>query len=69
MLTVRSRVLIGIASVVVVGSIYSYVTEGNSWQGEPEPSDWYIGWTIMGVLVVAAILSVVIDVRKNRTAS
>jgi hypothetical protein len=71
MLTVRSKVLIGIASVGIVAPIYRYIAEGGTWQGQPEPGteDSHIGWIILGVLIVAAILSVVIDVRKNRTPS
>jgi len=70
MLTVRSRILIGIAGVAIVAPIYRYIAEGGTWLDEP--GDWYapyVGWVVSGVLILAAVLSVIIDVRKDRTSS
>jgi hypothetical protein len=69
MLTTRSKVLITIVAGWCLISLFSYALSAGTWNPEPDAEDWYISWIILGVLILGTIVSIVIDVRRNRMSS
>jgi len=67
-LSLRSEVVVTIAVAVGLGVILDYFDSLGSW-AEPRAADWYTLWVVFGALWVAAIVSVVVDVRRHRTWS
>jgi membrane protein DedA with SNARE-associated domain len=69
MLSTRSKILITVAAVPSLIVLVGYSLSAGSWASEPEAEDWYIGWIVLGVLLIVAVSSIVIDVRRNRMSS
>ena len=69
MLSTRSKILITVAIGAVLITLFGYLLSRGSWAPEPEAEDWYIGWIVLAVLLVVAVSSIVIDVRRNRMLS
>jgi len=67
MLSLRSKVAVGAVLALGVGGLFEYLVNLGSWSGEPGTGDWYIGWMILGILAAGALVSIVIDVRKDRS--
>jgi len=65
MLTLRSKILIAGTVGAVLATLLGYVLRAGMWNPESEPKDWYIGWIVLGVLIVGSIVSVVSDVRRK----
>jgi hypothetical protein len=63
MLSLRSKIIVGIAVAILPALVLDYMGSLGSW-AEPRAEDWYIGWIIFGFLAALAILSAVTDVRK-----
>jgi hypothetical protein len=65
MLSLRSKLAVTLVVAIGIGVLFEYFANLNSW-AEPRAHDWYVGWIIFGILAAVALVSIIIDVRKDR---
>jgi len=65
MLSLRSKLVITLVTGLGVGVLLETI-DGLSLWVEPRAEDWYIGWIILGKRCALMLVSVIIDVRKDR---
>jgi hypothetical protein len=64
MLSVRSKVVVTVAIVVMLTFLLGYVMESSL-----DPGDWDGEWTVAGIFFAIAIVSIIVDVRRSRSPS
>ncbi|MBZ5614996.1 MAG: hypothetical protein LAO23_13380 [Acidobacteriia bacterium] len=71
MLTTRSKVLVTVTAGSGLTILVIHALSAGVWNPETdaEAEDWYIGWIILGALVLVSIVSILIDIRRNRVSS
>jgi hypothetical protein len=66
MLSLRSKIAVTLVVAIGIGVLFSYLESLTSWAAEPRAVDWYIGWIILGMLGAVALVSIIVDLRKDR---
>jgi hypothetical protein len=66
MLTVRSKISVTVAAVAGLTALAGLLDNRVSWAKEPL-ADSYVLWILVGLFVSLAVLSVLLDVRKNNS--
>ena len=66
MLTVRSKISVTVAAVAGLTALAGLLDNRVSWAKEPL-ADSYVPWILVGLFVSLAVLSVLLDVRKNNS--
>jgi hypothetical protein len=69
MLTTRSKVLVTVTAGSVLAILIIHALSARVWNPESDAEDWYIGLIILGALVLVSIVSILIDIRRNRVSS
>jgi len=64
-LTIRSKILVTITTVATLATLLDYVRSREPWFEEPVEY-WHNRWIVIGVLVIVAVASIVIDLRRSR---
>jgi len=64
MLSMRSKVLITVASLICLLLLLNYVLDLGAWAREPV-ENWYLEWIVIGACVVVAAVSIAFDLRLN----
>ena len=65
MLSLRSKIAVTLAVAVGIAVLLEYIDTHMSW-AEPRAEDEYVEWIFWGILVDAALVSIIVDVRKDR---
>lgn len=69
MLTFRSKMLVAVAAAAILLTVVGYVLSRTFWMSEPAAEDSYIGWIVLGVVILAAVASIAIDVRRSQAGT
>ena len=64
MVSMRSKVLITVASLICLALLLNYVLDVGAWARKPV-EDWYVEWIVVGACVVVAAGSIGFDLRRN----
>jgi hypothetical protein len=68
MLSLRSKILVTSAVFGLLVAIFDFMTQPPSWAA-PEPLEgWYITGIILALLMIAAGVSVAVDVRRDSSS-